>query len=132
MAIKSLWVTSVDISLGTVLKALITRAVSLDISIYTIKEGKFSSAPSIRKTISAKFDFSSGDLFVPAVLGADITGDGRKDLLVQKGEGDPPGLSWGKQVKRCLLKKRSNSPSIFLRAEPEFKLRIWTMMVEMN
>jgi len=80
-------VTSVDISLGTVLKALITRAVSLDISIYTIKEGKFSSAPSIRKTISAKFDFSSGDLFVPAVLGADITGDGRKDLLVQKGEG---------------------------------------------
>ena len=80
-------VTSVDISLGTVLKALITRAVSLDISIYTIKEGKFSSAPSIRKTISAKFDFSTGDLFVPAVLGADITGDGRKDLLVQKGEG---------------------------------------------
>ena len=68
-------VTSVDISLGTVLKALITRAVSLDISIYTIKAGKFSSAPSIRKTISAKFDFSSGDLFVPAVLGADITGD---------------------------------------------------------
>ena len=80
-------VTSVDISLGTVLKALITRAVSLDISIYTIKAGKFSSAPSIRKTISARFDFSSGDLFVPAVLGADITGDGRKDLLVQKGEG---------------------------------------------
>ena len=30
---------------------------------------------------------AAGDLFVPAVLGADITGDGRKDLLVQKGEG---------------------------------------------
>ena len=80
-------VTSVDISLGTVLRALITRTVSLDISIYTIKQGKFSSAPSVQKTISAQFDFGSGDLFVPAVLGAEITGDGRKDLLVQKGAG---------------------------------------------
>jgi len=80
-------VTSVDISLGTVLRALITRTVSLDISIYTLKKGKFSSAPSVQKTISAQFDFGSGDLFVPAVLGADITGDGRKDLLVQKGTG---------------------------------------------
>ncbi|MDG1114958.1 MAG: VCBS repeat-containing protein [Pseudomonadales bacterium] len=79
-------VTSVDISLGTVIKGLITRAVSLDISVYRIKEGKFSSAPSVRKTISARFDFGSGDLLVPAVLGADITGDGQKDLLVQKGE----------------------------------------------
>jgi hypothetical protein len=48
--------------------------------------GEFSAKPSTRKTISARFDFGSGDLFIPAVLGADVTGDGQKDLLVQKGD----------------------------------------------
>jgi hypothetical protein len=48
--------------------------------------GKFPAKPSTRKTISARFDFGSGDLFIPAVLGADVTGDGQKDLLVQKGD----------------------------------------------
>ncbi|MDG1312470.1 MAG: VCBS repeat-containing protein [Porticoccaceae bacterium] len=79
-------ITSVDVSLGTVIKALITRSVSVDISIYKMKDGKFSSKPSARKTVSARFDFGSGDLFFPAVLSADVNGDGRKDLLVQKGE----------------------------------------------
>jgi len=77
----------VDISIGTVIKALITRSVSVDISIYKMKDSKFPTKPSVTKTISARFDFGSGDLFVPAVLGADVTGDGRKDLLVQKGDG---------------------------------------------
>ena len=80
-------ITSVDISIGTVIKALITRSVSVDISIYKMKDSKFPTKPSVTKTISARFDFGSGDLFVPAVLGADVTGDGRKDLLVQKGDG---------------------------------------------
>ena len=80
-------ITSVDISIGAVIRALITRSVSVDVSIYKMVNGKFPDKPSTRKTISARFDFGSGELFVPAVLGADVTGDGRKDLLVQKGEG---------------------------------------------
>jgi hypothetical protein len=77
-------VTSVDISIGAVITALITRSVSVDVSIYKMINGKFPAKPSTRKTISARFDFGSGDLFIPAVLGADVTGDGQKDLLVQK------------------------------------------------
>ena len=80
-------VTSVDISIGAVIRALIARSVSVDVSIYKMNKGEFPSKPSARKTISARFDFGSGDLYIPAVLGADVTGDGRKDLLVQKGEG---------------------------------------------
>lgn len=79
-------VTSVDISIGAVIRALITRSVSVDVSIYKMINGKFPAKPSTRKTISARFDFGSGDLFIPAVLGADVTGDGQKDLLVQKGD----------------------------------------------
>jgi hypothetical protein len=79
-------VTSVDISIGAVITALITRSVSVDVSIYKMINGKFPAKPSTRKTISARFDFGSGDLFIPAVLGADVTGDGQKDLLVQKGD----------------------------------------------
>jgi hypothetical protein len=80
-------VTSVDISIGAVIRALIARSVSVDVSIYKMNKGEFPAKPSARKTISARFDFGSGDLYIPAVLGADVTGDGRKDLLVQKGEG---------------------------------------------
>ena len=79
-------VTSVDISIGAVIRALITRSVSVDVSIYKMINGEFPAKPSTRKTISARFDFGSGDLFIPAVLGADVTGDGQKDLLVQKGD----------------------------------------------
>ena len=79
-------ITSVDISLGAVIRVLISRSVSVDISIYRMANGHFSDKPNVKKNISARFDFGSGELFVPAVLGADITGDGQKDLLVQKGD----------------------------------------------
>lgn len=80
-------VTSVDISIGAVIRALITRSVSVDVSIYKMVNGQFPKKPSVRKSISARFDFGSGDIFIPAVLAGDVTGDGLKDLLVQKGEG---------------------------------------------
>ena len=78
-------ITSVNISLGTIISALITRSASVDVSIYQMHDQVFASEPSLEKEIKVKFDFSTGDLFVPAVLSADVTGDGRKDLLVQKG-----------------------------------------------
>ena len=46
---------------------------------------EFEDRPSISKSVSVSFDFSNGELFVPAVLSADINGDGLKDLLVQRG-----------------------------------------------
>jgi hypothetical protein len=49
-------------------------------------DGVFSEKPNLTKKIKVRFDFSEGDLFVPAVLSADVDGDGRKDLLVQKDE----------------------------------------------
>lgn len=97
-------VTSVDISIGAVIRALIARSVSVDVSIYKMDDGQFPAKPSIRKSISARFDFGSGDLFVPAVLGADVTGDGHKDLLVQKGEGSLL-VYPGEQGKKIFAKK---------------------------
>jgi hypothetical protein len=77
-------VTSVNISLGSIIAALITRSASVDVSIYQMTDGLFPDEPSLEKEIKVRFDFGAGELFVPAVLSADVTGDGRHDLLVQK------------------------------------------------
>ncbi len=78
-------VTSVDITIGTIIGALITRSVSVDVSIYHMVDGVFPDKPSLKKEITVRFDFATGNLFIPAILNADVTGDGREDLLVQKG-----------------------------------------------
>ena len=78
-------ITSVDVGIGTIIKALLTRSVSTDVSIYKMVGQVFEDRPSISKSVSVNFDFSNGELFVPAVLSADINGDGLKDLLVQRG-----------------------------------------------
>ena len=106
-------VTSVDISIGAVIRVLISRSVSVDVSIYKMSKGKFPSKPSAKKTISARFDFGRGDLYIPAVLGADVTGDGRKDLLVQKGEGTLlvyPGQSGEKMFAKKAIKLSLDLP----------------------
>jgi hypothetical protein len=79
-------ITSAEISLGAIIKALLTRRVSINVSIYKINNGIFQKKPNTQRTISAKLNFGSGDISMPAVLTADVTGDGRKDLLVQKGK----------------------------------------------
>ena len=78
-------ITSVDVGIGTIIKALLTRSVSTDVSIYKMAGQVFEDRPSISKSVSVSFDFSNGELFIPAVLSADINGDGLKDLLVQRG-----------------------------------------------
>lgn len=77
-------VTSVKISLGSIIAALITRSASVDVAIFQMTDGRFPDEPSLEKEIKVKFDFGAGELFAPAVLSADVTGDGRQDLLVQK------------------------------------------------
>ena len=79
-------VTSVEITLGAIIGALITRSASVDVAIYQMTDNVFTDKPSLTKKIKVHFDFGEGELFVPAVLSADITGDGRKDLLVQRDE----------------------------------------------
>jgi hypothetical protein len=79
-------VTSVDITLGAIIGALLTRSASVDVDIYRMTDGVFGEDPNLNKKIKVRFDFGEGDLFVPAVLSADVDGDGRKDLLVQKDE----------------------------------------------
>jgi len=79
-------VTSVDVSLGAIIGALLTRSASVDVAIYRMVDGVFAAEPSLKKRIKVRFNFGDGELFVPAVLSADVNGDGRKDLLVQKDE----------------------------------------------
>ena len=79
-------VTSVDITLGAIISALLTRSANVDVAIHQSSDGVFSGKPTLTKKIKVRFDFGEGDLFVPAVLSADVTGDGRQDLLVQRDE----------------------------------------------
>lgn len=77
-------ITSVDIGIGTVIKALLTRSVSTNVSIYQMVNNVFETKPSISKKVSVRFDFKNGELFIPSVLNADVNGDGMEDLLLQK------------------------------------------------
>ena len=77
-------VTSFNFSLAAIIGALVTRSATVDVSIYQMAEGVFPEKASLDKEIKVRFDFGNGELFIPAVLSADVTGDGRKDLLVQK------------------------------------------------
>jgi hypothetical protein len=78
-------VTSVRFGFGAIVKALFTRSVSLDLSFYRMVDGVYPEQANVKRRISAHLDFSNGDMFVPAVFTADVTGDGMKDLLVQNG-----------------------------------------------
>jgi len=103
-------VTSVDITLGAIISALITRSASVDVAIHQLSDGVFSGEPRLTKKIKVRFDFGEGELFVPAVLSADVTGDGRQDLLVQRDEemllvypGEPTERLFSKQPIRLAI-----------------------------
>lgn len=76
-------ITSAKISLGAIVRVLLTRSAKLDVSVFSLKNGQFSDKPITKKTISAQINFGSGSVTIPAVLTADINGDSLKDLLVQ-------------------------------------------------
>ena len=79
-------VTSVDFGVGTVIRALLARRVGLDLGIYRMRDGAYSDRPTISRKVTATVSFSEGAISVPAILAADVDGDGRKDLLVQESE----------------------------------------------
>ena len=48
-------------------------------------DGSYPRRPNVSRSITARFSLSSGEVFYPFVLVADVDGDGYADLLVQKG-----------------------------------------------
>jgi hypothetical protein len=79
-------VSSVELGLTKLVRALLTGAIRIDLGFYQMKDGVYPELPNIVRTIKATFSFSSGDVFVPTVLMADVTGDGLADLLLQEGD----------------------------------------------
>jgi hypothetical protein len=79
-------VTSIDIGIGTIVRALLTRTFSLDVGIYSLSEGGFPRKPNIERSVTARLDLGRGELFLPHILPADVTGDGILDWLVQESE----------------------------------------------
>jgi hypothetical protein len=79
-------VSSVELGLGKLVRALLTGAIRIDLGFYQMQDGVYPSKPNIVRTIKATFSFSSGDVFVPTVLMVDVTGDGLADLLLQEGD----------------------------------------------
>ncbi|MBV1878131.1 MAG: VCBS repeat-containing protein [Pseudomonadales bacterium] len=77
--------TSVDFSVATIIRALLTRSVSMDIGVYRMSEGHYPKSATVKRQITASVSFAESKVFVPAIYTADITGDGIKDLLVQQG-----------------------------------------------
>jgi hypothetical protein len=79
-------VSSVELGLGKLVRALLTGAIRIDLGFYQMHDGVYPRKPNIVRTIKATFSFSSGDVFVPTVLMVDVTGDGLADLLLQEGD----------------------------------------------
>tara|TARA_Y100000310_G_scaffold332367_1_gene407799 strand:+ start:4288 stop:5739 length:1452 start_codon:yes stop_codon:yes gene_type:complete len=78
-------VSSVEIGLGKILAALITGSISTDLRFYRMNGDRYPARPNVTREVTASFDFSSGDVFYPTVLIADINGDRIMDLVVQDG-----------------------------------------------
>ena len=77
---------NVRIGLRTVIGALFSRSVTLDIAIYAADEtGAFTNEPSAEIRAKVRFDFGSGQVEFPTVAFGDLDGDGRRDLIVKRG-----------------------------------------------
>lgn len=75
--------SAVEIGVGKIISALITGGVSLDLEFYRMQEGIYPTSPIASRKIKAEINFSSGKVFFPSVLTADVSGDGLDDLIVQ-------------------------------------------------
>jgi hypothetical protein len=78
-------VSSVEIGLGKIVRALITGSIAINLDFYQMADGEYPERPNLEREVTATFNMSSGDLFLPTVLISDITGDGQEDLVVQNG-----------------------------------------------
>lgn len=83
---RDLIVSSVDFGIGKILGALLTGSTRIDLNFYAMAAGRLPGKPTVSRNITARFDWSSGDVFFPFVLIADVNDDNLADLLVQEGE----------------------------------------------
>ncbi len=89
-------ISSVQLGIGKIVGALLTGSISFDLNFYRMNDGVYPSRPDIDRPVTATFNLSSGDFFLPFVLIANVNGDMAADLLVQDGnnlfnvfEGEP-------------------------------------------
>lgn len=75
--------TDVQVGIGGMMRALVGNSVPLNLVYYRNMEGTFADEPTAKLEIRrfAPFD-GLGNVFFPAVLFGDVTGDGMQDLLV--------------------------------------------------
>lgn len=78
-------VSSVQLGLTKILAALITGSIRIDLNFYQMQDGLYPKKPNVSRNITATFNLSSGEVFYPFVLIADVNGDRFADLLVQDG-----------------------------------------------
>lgn len=72
------------VGVRTVIGALFSRAVTLQIALFTADDsGKFDADASTVVKARIGFDFSSGQVELPTIEFGDFDGDGRKDLLLK-------------------------------------------------
>lgn len=76
-------ISSVELGLGRILAALLTRSINVDLDFYAMQEGRYPAKPNVTRKIKATFDWSTGEVFYPTVLMTDIDANGLVDLLVQ-------------------------------------------------
>ncbi|MAV25642.1 MAG: hypothetical protein CMQ05_05925 [Gammaproteobacteria bacterium] len=84
---SDIMVSSVEVGIGKILRALLTGSVNFDLGFYRQQGGTFESKPDITREVTITFDFGSGEALYPFTLVADVVGDAQPDLLVQEGEG---------------------------------------------
>ncbi len=79
-------VSSVEIGIGKIIRALLTGSIAINLDFYQMADGFYPEKPNLHREVTATFNMSSGDVFLPTVLISDITGDGQQDLVVQDGQ----------------------------------------------
>ncbi|XOV89054.1 MAG: FG-GAP repeat domain-containing protein [Pseudomonadota bacterium] len=78
-------ISSVQLGIGKIVGALLTGSISFDLNFYRMDAGVYPSKPDIERPVTATFNLSSGDFFLPFVLIGEVNGDAAADLLVQDG-----------------------------------------------
>ena len=110
-------VSSVEIGVGKIIRALLTGSIAINLDFYQMADGIYPEKPNLHREVTATFNMSSGDVFLPTVLISDINGDGQEDLAVQDGRDTLEifhGVSNGK-----LFERRANKVSVEMPRDPD-------------
>ena len=76
----------VRIGVRTIIGALFSRSVTLDIAVHTADDaGVIAAEPSAEIRAKVRFDFGSGQVEFPTVEFGELDGDGRQELILKRG-----------------------------------------------